>query len=129
MLETQSPVHTLSVIDLSHARLHNYSWKSRINPLPAAVNVILQSLAVRTEGQGKDLFNVISQEEHFYFTTTFFGCKECGCKIKMFLLFLFGCKECDCTQLPHPWLESWACNLKVAGSILAPAGIEGGDCE
>ncbi len=26
-------------------------------------------------------------------------------------------------------LESWACNLKVAGSILAPAGIEGGDCE
>ncbi len=22
-----------------------------------------------------------------------------------------------------------ACNLKVAGSILAPAGIEGGDCE
>ncbi len=25
-------------------------------------------------------------------------------------------------------LESWACNLKVAGSILAPAGIEGGDC-
>ncbi len=27
------------------------------------------------------------------------------------------------------WLESWACNLKVAGSILAPAGIEGGDCE
>lgn len=71
MLETQSPVHTWSVIDLSHARLHNYSWKSRINLLPAAVNVILQSLAVRTEGQGKDLFNVISQEEHFYFTTTF----------------------------------------------------------
>ncbi len=27
------------------------------------------------------------------------------------------------------WLESWACDLKVAGSILAPAGIEGGDCE
>ncbi len=26
-------------------------------------------------------------------------------------------------------LESWACNLKVAGSIPAPAGIEGGDCE
>ncbi len=26
-------------------------------------------------------------------------------------------------------LESWACNLKVAGSILAPAGTEGGDCE
>ncbi len=26
-------------------------------------------------------------------------------------------------------LESWACNLKVAGSILALAGIEGGDCE
>ncbi len=26
-------------------------------------------------------------------------------------------------------LESWACNLKVAGSVLAPAGIEGGDCE
>ncbi len=26
-------------------------------------------------------------------------------------------------------LESWAYNLKVAGSILAPAGIEGGDCE
>ncbi len=26
-------------------------------------------------------------------------------------------------------LESWACNLKVAGSILTPAGIEGGDCE
>ncbi len=27
------------------------------------------------------------------------------------------------------WLESWACNLKVAGSILTPTGIEGGDCE
>ncbi len=26
-------------------------------------------------------------------------------------------------------LESWACHLKVAGLILAPAGIEGGDCE